>query len=404
MKNILPKDATKFLDGIIEYSAYMYLFCLPFGKSIVEITSVIIITCFFLKRIITRRPNVSLNAVNVTLLLFVASLAVSFINTPVFLHSLRAFFSKYLQFVIVFLAIFEVFSKPVKIRNILVIAVLSVITISIDAFVQYFTGYDFLHNPAYETWAKGRITACFKYPNDFASWIVMFMVPCLSVALFAKQKFLSKAGTYFLFIVLAFFLYLTRTRGAFLGFLVAVVFIFILKRSYKGLAIFAVIAVLGAGTLILKPDLIPADMFSTSGVTDRATNWSRAMTIYKRHPVIGSGLNTFHANYSELNINAPKGKGGGAYAHNCYLQMATEIGAIGLIAFLAFIFAVFRKCAKTVNKSRGSGYLNPLIIGLLGGILAFLVHAFFDTNLYSLNLNALFWFALGIAQAAAKTA
>ena len=41
-------------------------------------------------------------------------------------------------------------------------------------------------------------------------------------------------------------------------------------------------------------------------------------------------------------------------------------------------------------------YGNILLLGVMAGVLAFLVQSFFDTNLYSLQLVVLFWFMLGL--------
>jgi len=44
-------------------------------------------------------------------------------------------------------------------------------------------------------------------------------------------------------------------------------------------------------------------------------------------------------------------------------------------------------------------YKDPLLLGLLAGLLAFLTHSFFDTNLYALQMVVLFWYMMGLAVA-----
>ena len=78
-------------------------------------------------------------------------------------------------------------------------------------------------------------------------------------------------------------------------------------------------------------------------------------------------------------------------------EMAAETGLFGLFAFF-WILLIFFKI--------GLGYLSRkkdyLVLGFLSGILAFLVHAFFDTHLYSLQLVVLFWFMFGLTAAVIK--
>ena len=91
----------------------------------------------------------------------------------------------------------------------------------------------------------------------------------------------------------------------------------------------------------------------------------------------------------------------GSYAHNCFLQMAADTGVIGLGGFLYLLFVFFKSSISRAVKLKDKFY-KVFVLGLLAGILAFLMHSFFDTNLYSLPLAALFWFALGLSGAILK--
>jgi len=107
----------------------------------------------------------------------------------------------------------------------------------------------------------------------------------------------------------------------------------------------------------------------------------------------GCGLNT----YSEVAKNYKSFEGGGIYPHNSYLQKAAEIGLLGIFAFIGILFIFFKTALRYLNQKR-----DFLVLGLLSGILAFLVHAFFDTHLYSLQLVVLFWYMLGLTIAVIK--
>ncbi|MBM3254272.1 MAG: hypothetical protein FJZ16_08470 [Candidatus Omnitrophica bacterium] len=75
--------------------------------------------------------------------------------------------------------------------------------------------------------------------------------------------------------------------------------------------------------------------------------------------------------------------------------MAAEIGIIGLIIFMLVISSFFLSSIYKLKKTE-DGIIKNIHLGILGGILAFLVHSFFDTNLYSLSLMSLFWFLFAI--------
>ncbi len=86
------------------------------------------------------------------------------------------------------------------------------------------------------------------------------------------------------------------------------------------------------------------------------------------------------------------------YAHNCYLQMAAETGIFGLLIFLWFVAALLKGAVFKVLKFKDK-FLKATLIGIVGGILAYLVHSFVDTHLYSLPLAVLFWAMAGLAAA-----
>jgi len=133
-------------------------------------------------------------------------------------------------------------------------------------------------------------------------------------------------------------------------------------------------------------------------LNDRSTMWTTGWKIFKRHPVIGNGVNTFFRHYQNNRTDAARYKSG-SYAHNCYLQMSADIGVLGVGSFLFFIFFVFWEALKKTTRNLAV-FSNSFAAGFVFGITAFLVHSFFDTNLYSLNLAALFWIGMGLIEGA----
>jgi len=115
--------------------------------------------------------------------------------------------------------------------------------------------------------------------------------------------------------------------------------------------------------------------------------WKEALKIIKDHPLAGCGLNT----YSKVALNYKSFDWGGIYPHNSYLQMIAEIGLFGGGAFFGLLYIFFKICLRHLTGKNGR-----LVLGLMSGVLAFLIHAFFDTHFYSLQLVILFWFMFGL--------
>ena len=121
--------------------------------------------------------------------------------------------------------------------------------------------------------------------------------------------------------------------------------------------------------------------------------WEEAILIIKDYPLFGAGLNTYSKIAPRYKINW------GGYPHNCYLHMAAETGIIGLISFLGLVLIFLHWSWSRIAVVKDS-FLVSLSLGGLAGLSGFLVQCFFDTNLYSVQLNTLFWLVIGMVMAA----
>jgi len=390
-------------DTAIRWCIYAIVFAAPFSKSISEVAIALAVVLWILRKIIKRDYGLAKTELNIPLLLVVITVLFSLFNSAYPALSIKAFFTKMLKYVALYFVIVESFDTRSKIRGLFIIALISMAIIMLDGFFQYYSGFDFLHLPSYPSFKarpvsdgqgffRGFPTACFPYPNDLAAWILLAILPVACATMFDLG---GKRVRYFTGIItagLSVLFFLTKTRGAWIGLALSVIYIALLKnKMWLILVLILVLAV----PFFLKTEM-SGYIFSLSSVGDRMNMWTTAFKIYKDHPVIGNGLNTFFVNFKKYRNDEFKDKRG-SYAHNCYLQMACDTGALGLAAFLWFVFSYFRSVG-TALKNTKDPLFNSVLWGMSIGIFAFLVHSFFDTNLYSLNLVTLFWTAVAISQ------
>ena len=90
-----------------------------------------------------------------------------------------------------------------------------------------------------------------------------------------------------------------------------------------------------------------------------------------------------------------------SYAHNCYLQMASELGIIGLLAFLSILGLFFYQGVKALNKGDRDFYWY-ILLASQAAIFGYCVQMGVDTTLYTLDLGMLFWLVLGMGTAAMR--
>ena len=124
----------------------------------------------------------------------------------------------------------------------------------------------------------------------------------------------------------------------------------------------------------------------------RKVFWQEALQIIHKFPILGAGLNTYTKIIEQSKMQWV------AYPHNCYLQMAAEIGTVGLLAFVWILFRLFFSViANLPNVS--DRFLNTVLVGFSAGLFGFLSHSFVDTNFYSVQLGNLLWVVMAVIMA-----
>ena len=122
----------------------------------------------------------------------------------------------------------------------------------------------------------------------------------------------------------------------------------------------------------------------------------------KDSPVLGLGVNTYSRN--EFARKWPGANADHQYADNGYLQMAAEIGLLGLFSFLSVMLYLLFVCFKTfLTDKKNPSDLVAIGLSLTFGAVVFLIHGAFDTGLQSLLLVNLLWMAAGFAYAVRRT-
>jgi hypothetical protein len=408
-----------------EWSLYIMIFILPISKSFIEIMFFVALICAVLVKLLRAKPLLGTTPMDLALYFFLAASLLSFMNTQYFSLSLKALFSKSLKYVLLFMVARELIDTREKLNNFVIMAFLSCVVVTIDAFVQYFwTHIDLLHfdgthfkgypsfqfsdptllnipgaTSPYPNGFLGFPTASFPFPNDFAAWILIVIFPLIVFILMSIKNVALRLFSAVLCTGLIYLLIVTKTRSAWIGFFIGLSLLcaFRFMNIKKLLVMLCIVALLSP--FVLKKTSF-SHFTSYAGIAERNVMWRNGWQIFKEHPVIGNGINTFFEKYKKIRTDQYRDKKG-SYAHNCYLQMAADIGIIGLCAFLSFVAVLIGRAFKAL-KTGHDPYYYALIAGLAMGIIAFLVHAFFDTNLYSLNLASLFWLSAGILASVIK--
>ena len=130
--------------------------------------------------------------------------------------------------------------------------------------------------------------------------------------------------------------------------------------------------------------------------TKRIFTWKRAIQLVGKHPIFGTGPDSFYNVFNEAYGAESKKFFNGRNldkAHNEYLQLLVCSGITGLGSFLAFLGLMIADAFKRAEK-------NPLLVCCAMGVVGYAVHAFFG---YSLPINSpLMWTLFGLTGAAIR--
>jgi len=232
----------------------------------------------------------------------------------------------------------------------------------------------------------GRITSTFVNPNPFGTYLLILFLFYWGYSLREKKLFLNIISVVFLVA-----LFLTGSRGAYLSLVVALPFIFIgftknevKKNLGKTVLIFSgslaltwliiYIAPIVQESLGLDVNLLDSLLRSGSlenSSTGRFEFWKAAIRVFVERPLTGFGLGTFFQSYF---IGYGGNQWYSRFAHNHYLQILAELGIVGLILFMAFIFSSLFAFWR-IYRSKDHP---PYFIGIAAAFIGFLAHIFIE--------------------------
>ena len=395
-------DRTKivfFCDRWIIRCFYLLVIAIPFSRAIVEIASTLIIMAWLLKKIFQRDLSIPYTPLALLIPLFVLLNIISMHNTSFGYVSIRGL-AKIFQYLMIFFIVVDYMDKPRFFEKLVHLSLIVCSFIAVDGLIQYFIGFDLIRQRHMDVVAgKNRMTASFEHPNDFGAYLVLIIPLFMSLAIFGrlkrKFKILSFSAITLLFIALA----LTYSRGAWVGVLAGITFLAIVhkKRLVPAILILFLVGLFFIPSSF-RTRVLQIFAFNNGSNQERVLIWRGAIKMIEVHPLIGHGVNTFCVNYPKYSLSQSNG---GWYAHNCYLQMAGEIGLIGVSVFLLMMLVLFANRLRAL-KCLGNGNREVMLIGILSGLFGFLVHSFVDTNFYSLPLAVAFWFFCGLAMGTIK--
>lgn len=245
-----------------------------------------------------------------------------------------------------------------------------------------------------------RITATFDNPNVFATYLLL-LIPFSLALLLRGGSFRRVMLCVIAFALLALCMVETWSRGAWLGILVAILLFFPIysRRSVPYL-------LLGGASVpylsLLLPNSVVTRFLSIGGAADssatyRISAWNGVARMLREHWLggIGVGEAAFSAVYPVFSYAGIQGI---RHTHNLYLQIMSEVGVAGAIAFIFVIVLFVQMCFGYIYRMRNEAETSTVIAGLVA-VIGVLIMGLTDYVWYSYRVFLMFWMVIGLVSA-----
>lgn len=395
----LIKKITAYCDKLIGFSLIGIPFVVSFSSAAVNSLIGVLIFCFLVKRIANRNISITPTPLALPFLLMIVIALFSFFNS-VNIHSSIQGIVKLLKYGSLIIILPSEIKDARRFKRVVYAGILGLLVASLDGVYQLLFGVDFFRHHPYDTViGLARLKAAFPHTNIFAGYLALFVPWALTLFLYdsrgRRRIFLGAVTAIGLFCLI-----FTFCRSAVFGLWLAVFLMSLIKKDRFILA-FIIISVL------VSPFIIPKNIRdwskSTHSVAEFLLNKERfvlyetSFNMIRHHPVVGVGVNTYSLNYQKYKLHdTDEGTANTAwYAHNSFLQMASETGITGLLIFACLLFVLFKGWFVFNRKTRDS-FRSAIGLGMIMGIVAFLINGLTETNLYYPKIAVMFWFQVSL--------
>jgi len=241
-----------------------------------------------------------------------------------------------------------------------------------------------------------RAYGTFEQPNPYGGYLGLTTPLAVSLVWVLRDRTRRLAALAASLLMTA-ALVMSWSRGAWLGFAAAILSMGMLTGRRTALlngAAIVTLALILSGSYLLPPILaerlgglagyLTMPDVTTTEITEanyalieRLAHWQTALRMWSDHPWLGVGIGNYAIVYPIYAL--PRWPDPLGHAHNYYLNMGAETGAIGLACYLIFLLSALWQAYRATQVTEGLP--RAIALGTLGALVHLSVHSIFD-NLF----------------------
>lgn len=400
---------------VLPLCAYKYVYDFRVNQeAILKLFSIILLSIWLLKIINNEKYSFKKTKLDLPLILFTLVLILSLFISNTKMISLQDFII-FFSYILIFFIITNNLNKKLYFNSFIYLFFIISLLVSIYTIIQY---YDFdpylsdLHS----------LTSTIGQKNWVSNYLAMIFPLVFSYFLLEQTK--KDKIIYFIFLsILYVTLMICQSRGIWISIIFTVLIGIFLIYKFKLFKIFQenqkwlilllvtflIITLtyskdnfLNKSTITVHQKALSTFNEQDPSINMHILNWKITIEMIKEKPLLGSGIGTFKMNYLDYQAEFLKdnpyyikysGKAG--EAHNEYLQIWAELGVIGLGLFLLIFYFFYKTIIDFYNNNKNVKE-KIITLGLVMGIICFLIHSLFTFPLHVPALGITFFAIMGL--------
>jgi len=282
------------------------------------------------------------------------------------------------KIVLIFILIMNIVDSESRLRKFIFTIVLCALAISLMGISQFY-GHDIT---GLGTHYEGRIRGVGIFDTNQLGYTIAFCVPFAFCLLTIYKNALLKLFFILTLGLYVYCIYLTQSRGGALCLVLTLGLIFIVFTKKKSIKIMGVIfsgIILSVFVAYSSRLSSLSEYKSDESAMNRIYVWSDALSSLKDYLFFGIGKGNFVENFHIA-------------AHNSYVEVISELGMIGLYAWLALFYFSIRNIINVLKGSDEKFKVQIKIFakGLLISLIAYLFGSCFSSSSYYITLFIIF--------------
>lgn len=233
-----------------------------------------------------------------------------------------------------------------------------------------------------------------------ANAVAMVLVPLtilIMPSLFIQKKNGRDLASFIIFYAAAISIILSNSRGAWIGFLIGLFYIFTRLKKVKTVIIALVFVAI---IVFFISDIVIARYNQTNlrdySILIRFWIWVTALRYFINNPILGLGPDAFRLEKYKWGFPSYFDPSGIMSTHNIFLETLVNYGVFFLIGFLIVIFYLYIEINKIHSRCNNSvDKMN--LIAVNAALLGFLVHNVFDCGMSNVGILTVIVFLFSFA-------